>query len=191
MNEIESNFSMPFEKIKALELDQLGYNYLVGDHYARLTYRYYNKKVNQNNFTASVFGFKTISASKIQYGIHTDQEIIDVSMMSDLRDLFMSYEKERKIPFEFMEDTGGLDIVWEYEDGPTTAYGEGGYSLLFDRDKKVIEDKYGEWDGMHMNDVIDMLSKKTKDSIATVMLDWVMYNSNRDIYVYSSLGFIF
>ena len=111
--------------------------------------------------------------------------------MSNLRELFSSYEKERRIPFEFSDDTGGLDIVWDYDSDPYTPFGEGGYTLLFDREKKVTGEGYEQWEGMHINDAIDMLSTKTKDSIATVMMDWVMYNSNRDIYVYCSLGFIF
>ena len=96
---ITQDHHQPLLKIKALDLEQMGYNYHFGDDYARLTYRFYNKIANENQNTAPIFGFKSIASSQILSWSYRNMKSIDRRNIEVIRDGLQEQETERSFAF--------------------------------------------------------------------------------------------
>ena len=121
-----------------VDLDQFGFNYNVGQDYARITYRYFKERVNNFEGTAAIFPSETI-VNQLTSVISFRNTVFDRRFQSSVQEMhnwFTDTEVKNDVSAR-VSDTLELDMKYiEAGDLIDSPYGEGGFVFLLDKETK-------------------------------------------------------
>ena len=134
-------------KMEALDLDEMGYNYRIGSDYARVTFRMYNKVLNKNEYTKSVFKYQTVAANSILSKPHLFMVPLDIKQTHSILDainLNANNKIERNEELTVIDEALGINFKWKYTETDTlnSPFREGGYVIDFDANKRAKGDQW-------------------------------------------------
>ena len=172
-----------------VDLTKFGFNYNVGQDYARVTYRYFKEAINEYPGTNTVFPSETLINQLIST-ISFRNTDTDKRMQHIAQKLLNWKDVEVRHDIVFDTKTGEgedmtIDLQYTQPGNMTeTPYGEGGYVFIFDKETGLDRRT-----GQHYS-TMSKINHKQIGVTGIVVVDWVMYNPNHDIFLYVAMEYL-